>query len=244
MYQWKKMRRDLTNDRSCWGKRNQFVYWMLDPTENSMRMRLKLKRNYRGTDHKEASLAYKREQAAIKAAKQETDDQNSQDSHTPDTPSSPNGEPKSPNESKSNEDILKSLSGIHITVRRNSMGIIVKLCWTGAYTVDMIEEFDFSNNDLEESWYVVDESEDKDSIRISEKVLFSTSAEIINPLTTTEGRFVISATTLYFFVNRNPAATRQKKDKKWPLSSVVDVQKRRHLLRANALEIFLSDHRY
>ncbi len=132
------MRRALTNDRSCWGNRNQFMYWMLDPAENSMRMRKKLKRNYKGTDHKEASLTWRRQQS-VKAGSAQQDTslsitaeeqpQEKQPESQPQQEKPKDGSSVAENQSmepakvKSNEDILKSLSGIHITVRRNSMGI-------------------------------------------------------------------------------------------------------------------------
>jgi hypothetical protein len=34
------------------------VFWKLDPMENSLRMRKRLKRNYKGTDHHRAALDY------------------------------------------------------------------------------------------------------------------------------------------------------------------------------------------
>ncbi len=120
----------------------------------------------------------------------------------------------------------------------------------------MIEEFDFGNNELEDSWCVVDDVEDQDSVRISEKIQFSSPVQHINPLTTVEGRLLLSATTMhpfcdynlftlywYFFANRSPNSTMQITDKRWPLESIRDVQKRRYLLRNHALEIFLSNHR-
>ena len=45
------MRRQLLSDRGCWYI-NQTQWWMLDPTETTFRMRPKIKRNYRGSDHK------------------------------------------------------------------------------------------------------------------------------------------------------------------------------------------------
>lgn len=46
----------LDNERGAWGNpfTNVKSYWKLDKTENFSRMRLKLKRNYRFNDHKDA----------------------------------------------------------------------------------------------------------------------------------------------------------------------------------------------
>jgi hypothetical protein len=48
---------------------------------------------------------------------------------------------------------LKALSSISITVKKEHS--------------DVLEEFDFEDNDIEELWCVVDYSEDKDKTRVS-----------------------------------------------------------------------------
>lgn len=48
--------RALTNERGPWGSRAAQLHWKLDPAENALRMRLKLKRNYNFDAHEEATL--------------------------------------------------------------------------------------------------------------------------------------------------------------------------------------------
>lgn len=53
--QWKRILRSLNNERGPWcPQQPSRVYWKLDKTENSLRMRLKLKRNYNFNDHRDA----------------------------------------------------------------------------------------------------------------------------------------------------------------------------------------------
>jgi hypothetical protein len=52
----------------------------------------------------------------------------------------------------------------------------------------MIEEFDFNSNELEDSWFMVDEHNFVDTMKISGKILFTSDAQLINPLSTCEGR--------------------------------------------------------
>lgn len=57
---WKKAFRNLTGERTCWYPTLKAKnYYKMDPTENSQRQRLRMKRNYFGSDHKEASLTYR-----------------------------------------------------------------------------------------------------------------------------------------------------------------------------------------
>ena len=53
---------------------------------------------------------------------------------------------------------------------------------------DMIEEFDFNSNELEDSWFMVDEHNFVDTMKISGKILFTSDAQLINPLSICEGR--------------------------------------------------------
>ena len=54
--QWKRILRNLKNERGPWGEAEGVVHWKLDKTENYSRMRLKLKRNYNFNDHADAAL--------------------------------------------------------------------------------------------------------------------------------------------------------------------------------------------
>eukprot|EP01117_Protostelium_nocturnum_P013834 TRINITY_DN5207_c0_g1_i1.p1 TRINITY_DN5207_c0_g1~~TRINITY_DN5207_c0_g1_i1.p1 ORF type:complete len:2330 (-),score=855.46 TRINITY_DN5207_c0_g1_i1:20-6229(-) len=259
---WKKVFRSLTHERSCWNtisKQQQKIYWKLDPTENEERMRLRMKRNFYGSDHKEASLAYRasleskvidesRRKSVILAQKALEESLESADAE--------NKERGMKVEEISiidqEEDLLKALSSIKITVsNNNSMG--------------GIEEFEFEDNDLEDSWFVVDQPELTDTVRVPEKIVYSTSCEYVNPLSKVEGRLVLTSSSLHFLVNRSSsvfgsapmsprsesdkgnggslAQIRKRKDKKWEISEIVDVQKRRYLLRSNAIEILFADHR-
>lgn len=54
---WKKIMRNVSNERGPWGtplEQQDRVFWKLDHTENSQRMRIKLKVMHNGTDHREA----------------------------------------------------------------------------------------------------------------------------------------------------------------------------------------------
>jgi len=55
--QWRKILRSLTNERGPWGTTESMVYWKLDKTENTSRMRLKLKRNYKFDEHLNCAIA-------------------------------------------------------------------------------------------------------------------------------------------------------------------------------------------
>eukprot|EP00026_Physarum_polycephalum_P000200 Phypoly_transcript_00200.p1 GENE.Phypoly_transcript_00200~~Phypoly_transcript_00200.p1 ORF type:complete len:1988 (-),score=255.41 Phypoly_transcript_00200:62-5914(-) len=52
--QWRRILRSLTNERGPWGTTGNTVHWKLDKTESLSRMRLKLKRNYKFNDHRDA----------------------------------------------------------------------------------------------------------------------------------------------------------------------------------------------
>ena len=56
--------------------------------------------------------------------------------------------------------------------------------------MEAIDEFDFNSNDLEDSWCVVDEYSEHDTIRISEKIQLSSSAQLVNPLSISDGRYI------------------------------------------------------
>jgi hypothetical protein len=76
---WRVIARSLTNERGSWSTYLELpedqrprVYWKLDETENRSRMRPKLKINYQGTDHKQASQYYYmdvRQQKQLEAAR-------------------------------------------------------------------------------------------------------------------------------------------------------------------------------
>ncbi|PRP84623.1 BEACH domain-containing protein [Planoprotostelium fungivorum] len=221
---WKKAFRNLTGERTCWYPTLKAKnYYKMDPTENSQRQRLRMKRNYFGSDHKEASLTYR---ANLELQEKKAEEE----------------EPLSPSVVKDNEeDLLKALSSIKITVSSTPSSVI-------------IEEFEFEENDLEDSWLVVDGPEVTDNVRLSDKIRFSTSCEYVNPLSKVSGRIVLTQNHLHFLVDRavptvttggvqSMAANRKRKDKKWTLQEIVDIQKRRYLLRNNAIEIFFKDHR-
>ncbi|KAF2072405.1 hypothetical protein CYY_006280 [Polysphondylium violaceum] len=55
--QWRKILRSLTNERGPWGTTESLVHWKLDKTENTSRMRLKLKRNYKFDEHLNCAIA-------------------------------------------------------------------------------------------------------------------------------------------------------------------------------------------
>lgn len=48
---WKRIMRNVAEERGPWGAQDNKVYWKLDRTENKRRMRIRLKRQYNGTDH-------------------------------------------------------------------------------------------------------------------------------------------------------------------------------------------------
>lgn len=201
--QWKKVWRSCSHDRSCYGDKKK-VFWKLDPSENSLRMRMKLKRNYHGTHHKEAV-------------------------HSTFKPKE-NDEKEEVNQVDNSEELLKALSSIHITVLPKK-------------DEDVLEEFDFEDNDLEEAWCIVDQSEVQDITRVSEKILFTSPCTLVDPLTVSEGTLVITASKLHFLVNRSTSKKQSAKDKKWSLKRIALVQRRRYLLRDNALEIFFTTQR-
>jgi hypothetical protein len=211
---WKDLHRSLLNDRSCWKVWNPpVIYFKSDKTENKYRMRLKLKRNYKGSDHKEASFYVARKVERKEAEKPAT-------------------------AAVDEDEIFKTLSRISITSSQQSS------------TVDSeLGSFELEKNELEQNWFILEGAADFDRTKVQEKILFRTPCEEVNPLGPANGRFIVTATTIYFFARTSSSAAaalhskRKLKDRHWPIDAIQDIQLRRYLLRKSAIEIFFSDQR-
>lgn len=253
---WKKMYRQLVNQRTCWRRLDKGkLYYKLDDRENMYRMRKRLKRNWHGTDHRKARYnstnnpnLSSEPPIKIANANDATDIPTNNENNLAISESGENvnesseastlfnSESNSLNTSKEDEVelFLRTLSGINIHVNKDDFTFEFE----GTENLDSLGENELMQ---EESWCVMDESDDTNRIRVSEKILLAQPCLLVNALTASEGKIVIGEKNLHFLFNRTLG--RFSKDKKWPLEDVVDVQKRRYLLRNNALEIFLKSNK-
>jgi hypothetical protein len=54
----------------------------------------------------------------------------------------------------------------------------------------------------QESWAILENVESLDTTKISEKILFTTPCELVDPLTKIEGRFIIGQKNIYFIISK------------------------------------------
>jgi WD40 repeat protein len=217
MNEWATEEEDLFSSGGVWHRTSvkTKIYQKLDPTENRNRMRMRLVVDPHGTDHPEAS----QKKSAIEVQ---------------------------------DRDIISSTSEIASSIIKqpNEVQFEEEEEEEEEENVPVEEEGYTSPNDevKEEDWESVSKtSEDTfDSIQkdSDDKIVLIMPCEMILPLDSVKGTLEVTSTHLYFIVTQDDSKDLKKSDKesqfnkKWSIPEIIEIYKRRYLLRYTAIEIF------
>eukprot|EP01132_Coremiostelium_polycephalum_P009076 gene9076-11116_t len=215
--QWRRILRSLTNERGPWGTTESVVHWKLDKTENSSRMRHKLKRNYKFDEHLNCAISDETQQNNNNNNNNTTSD--SRDNSISDT-----------------DEIIKIPT---IATAGDKKGHEdAEDDWTMVFE-NLNEDLSSSMNLAQQQQQQQQQSQQK------ERLIYSSSCELITPLSSRKGKLDITSVKLMFtedtpsdvgdLVNFTP------KIKIWPNEMIKEIHLRRYLLRGSALEIFMKD---
>ncbi|KAL2621191.1 hypothetical protein R1flu_001396 [Riccia fluitans] len=248
----------------------QQIFWKLDSMENSVRMRRRLKRNYKGTDHRGAAADLENSELEPTTPKAKTIDVDEDLMGTP----LPAGAPKLMPESN-------MLDGVGMESSGNSVGDSEERK-EEPQTLDNGPQDPGANTN--ESAEVTSSSAPHSTISMAaaeaaiatepkEKLLLEMPAAMVQPLKVLRGRFQVTTKRICFMIDdrvhvdgtgsasldeeerprssageiesENPSGTVQRnegaKDRLWPLSVLWEIHSRRSLLRRSALELFMVD---
>ncbi|BBN15012.1 hypothetical protein MPTK1_6g16270 [Marchantia polymorpha subsp. ruderalis] len=247
----------------------QQVFWKLDSMENSMRMRRRLKRNYKGTDHHGAAADFE-EVEEVTTPKAKIVDADAAFAGTP----LPAGAPKLMPESNMLED-----TGIQSS--RNSVGDSEERK-EESQAIDNGPQDPSANTS--EGGGVTSSTAVHSSLSMAaaaaaivtepkEKLLLEIPGAMVQPLKVLRGRFQVTTKRICFMIDdrvhvdesgiasldddegprsstdhfekEGATGTVQRnegaKDRLWPLSVLWEIHSRRYLLRRSALELFMVD---
>ncbi|KAH6559664.1 hypothetical protein KP509_1Z002100 [Ceratopteris richardii] len=256
LYAWRSLLRRLFEMKSLFGplavmlSEFQRTFWKLDPTENAMRMRRRLKRNYRGTDHHGAAADYLETQSSPKAREdshsvidnskglmsgtfQSTEDASfSEEPMLEEVVDDDNFQ----NDGEEYEDRREERDRLSISSKQSSlddhtalgsnMGVSASLgSIPGAVSIGMADP--------------------------QENYLLEIPAVMVRPLKVLTGVFQVTFRHILFITDNSSLkeqpdheisdAGDDSSEKIWPLSALREVYSRRYLLRRSALELFMVD---
>ncbi|KAJ3680517.1 hypothetical protein LUZ60_016795 [Juncus effusus] len=214
------------------------VFWKLDLTESSSRMRRFLKRNYKGTDHLGAAADYEEKQKTLIASESELPssiimaDAISLDEKPESEIEQIESETVTNNSNQqSAEQVSKGQSGQsgQSSEQRDSAGTDPSLVQAAVAPVP---------------GYVPSEAD--------ERVLVELPALMVRPLKVVRGTFQITSKRINFIIDENASESdeeisaqnkysEREKDRSWLVSSLRQILSRRYLLRRSALELFMVD---
>ncbi|XP_024526779.1 BEACH domain-containing protein C2 [Selaginella moellendorffii] len=199
------------------------TFWKLDPVENSLRMRKRLKINYKGSDHHGAAADYR-----------EPEETRTRDSAPlPDsllTAGAPALVPETTDEGTEDDLARSDVDDVDFKRENHSPSKQHEYEQMAAST-------DFPLASPGHSIPVTPQSK--------ERLLLEVSAVLVQPLKTGKGMFQVTTSHIYFVTDWNqdivdscslPGGT-----KVWHISSLKEVHSRRYLLRKSALELFMLD---
>ncbi|XP_024012912.1 BEACH domain-containing protein C1 [Eutrema salsugineum] len=235
---WRKLIRYLVEIRCFFGpfgdhlSSPKHVFWKLDSTESSSRMRPCLRRNYSGTDHVEAAGKY--------------DDQ--------DNLGSPSKAPLLAAEALSKEIIMYEDDEHGDDDDLETEGNV------GEHKGKNVERMSGSLEDaIQFSTGISDPRplSDQDVVQnstqvLDERVVLEVSSSMVRPLKIVKGTFQITTRRINFIVDSREGqhvdgksdgseTGDQERDRSWLMSSLHQIYSRRYLLRKSALDIFMVD---
>eukprot|EP00743_Colponemidia_sp_Colp-15_P011451 GILK01012779.1.p1 GENE.GILK01012779.1~~GILK01012779.1.p1 ORF type:complete len:1306 (+),score=251.28 GILK01012779.1:285-3920(+) len=271
---WRRILRSLTNERGAWGSSakewdEKKVYWKLDKSEDSQRQRWKLKRNYEGTDHKEARWRSKEEQRRAVALQQRTKNNTNTASTAPSSNASTSGEPTSESiqlESEEEQSGEKRRQALLLTNLKSALALDIDIAEV-ANTTGAADNLD--DEDVENGWTALgmDDLKRASSMplmkdtSVEEKTIFKVECEMVTPSRIWQGQLELTNRNLSFSSskeqknNSDPDLKNHKrynddkifenktarKDKRWALDVIREAHPRRYNLRRSAIELFLDD---
>ncbi|XP_068650842.1 BEACH domain-containing protein C2 [Aristolochia californica] len=223
------------------------VFWKLDFSESSLRMRRILRRNYRGSDHFGACANY---EDHLLQRKCDQDSKNALPSAVIAEAISLGEENEDDEqiEARHSDDRIQDVEQIAESQSKLSSGTEQPV--PGSLDFDGTEVAQDQNSAQSPAavapGYVPSESD--------ERIILELTASIVRPLRVAQGTFQITTRRINFIVEDhiedNPVAdisdshTQKKdreKDRSWLMSSLHQIFSRRYLLRRSALELFMVD---
>ncbi|KAJ3447163.1 beige/beach-related [Anaeramoeba flamelloides] len=237
--------RHLSEEHGTWGekyfdkeqKNKEKSYWKLNKTEDSLRRRLKLKKNYNFNDHYKNTWAFERER--LNKNKNNNNNNN-------------NNNGSSGGEKEDDKEIIQNMQINLSKQAKESLSIS-----------NFIEE----ENEEEENIDLDLELEEKLELELAkEKIISQFDCRLITPLKTTFGIFEITTKKLKFYPKSNDDKDddvnvknnfnngekdkdddnednleEEQEERSWSLDELFQIHKRRYLLRPSAIEFFLID---
>ncbi|CAL5069309.1 unnamed protein product [Urochloa decumbens] len=231
------------------------VFWKLDFTESSSRMRRFMKRNYKGSDHLGAAADYEdRKLLSAAALSNECNSEDTNSSLTNTLPSSASvimadamsmDERNAENEQLETDTTHSSVDDDQIQHSSASDKQSVKGS-VGSRSSDICADRNLVRSTVLAPSYVPSE--------IDERIIVELPSLMVRPLKVVRGTFQVTSKRINFIIderssdsNIDDAAStsgqcdQQDKDRSWLISSLHQIYSRRYLLRRSALELFMVD---
>ncbi|XP_047315623.1 BEACH domain-containing protein C2 [Impatiens glandulifera] len=222
------------------------VFWKLDFMESSSRMRLCLKRNYRGSDHCGAAANYEDHvepkickenvvspsKVSILAAEAMSMEIQEDEEHE-----DLNNFEGKPDYMERNDEVQRRMAGAVEHSIQNTLDS------TDSHATNSQELLE--NPSATTSGYVPSE--------LDERIMLELPSSMVRPLRVVPGTFQITSRRINFIVDNTSNISAgeerdqsnetqlQEKDRSWPISSLHQIYSRRYLLRRSALELFMID---
>eukprot|EP01125_Pyxidicula_operculata_P014591 TRINITY_DN4879_c0_g2_i1.p1 TRINITY_DN4879_c0_g2~~TRINITY_DN4879_c0_g2_i1.p1 ORF type:complete len:3297 (+),score=473.87 TRINITY_DN4879_c0_g2_i1:27-9893(+) len=235
MKSWKRISRSYDIIHKDEQEQNEsLTRWQLDSSENSLRMRLKLKRNYRFNDHKDA----------IRVGN--TDNQ-VEDSSIP--RSIPFITKIRPLDNFDNEDDELQTQDTTTTTTTSTTSTTNTLIVDNQQSTSISPGTPLDKSKSVKAKPTQEITEENDNTQ--EKVIFSQQCGLVTPLSVTKGTLELTQNSIQFTeTTEDEDDERRSVDsnkrtliiKRWPVSEIAAIHHRKHLFRPSALEIFLTNH--
>ena len=258
-HDWRHVMRALTSGKGPWGTAEAVPNWKLDKTENSARMRLKMKRNYGFSNHDKVVSDSSDPVTPITSTLVSPS--------APPSPSSSSSSSSSLSSSSSSSvhsssSILTSLSSMYSSpeaagLRRSRLTAtwleLVRAVPAKKPTTqdhESSDDTDTDDNDDENNGSALSPrssstNDAADILRqeaLKKGIIYKGSCELIRPGRIVNGKLsVLNQRGVYFLEDLDEGAVRRRKSLFWPSESIKEVHMRRYLLAYTALEIFFHD---
>lgn len=230
------------------------VFWKLDFTEGSSRMRRFMKRDYKGCDHLGAAADYEDRKLLSAAQSNECKSEDSNSSLTNTLPSSASvimADAMSMDERNVESEQLEidtTRSSVDDDELQHSSSAEQQLVKgsVGSRSSDICADRNLVRSTVLAPTYVPSEAD--------ERIIVELPSLMVRPLKVVRGTFQVTSKRINFIIderssdsNINDAAAtsdqcgQQDKDRSWLISSLHQIYSRRYLLRRSALELFMVD---
>ncbi|KAJ5074096.1 beach domain-containing protein lvsc [Anaeramoeba ignava] len=259
---WRKIFRNLTNERGPWGnglkeKEPYEIYWKLDKTEDSLRRRMKMKKNYKHNPYYHASI--RRDERYISESDKLISEYEQQ--KITNSKKSTTGIEMIPDENTLDTDeyaIKKNINNNNNSNNNNNNQEYLSDKSQKSKFIISVEQSQ-TESELESDNYQLEYSNEKEEEQL--ELIYTTPCRLIIPLNYCFGRFVLTKDYLNFIVDpkveenipidsnkkpnkhkikrETPKHPKENKNKSWPLNQLKAIYKRRYLHQHTALEFFL-----